>query len=167
MKMNYWNKFLTEEKYYFDCIINNFKNYFDKDHVKHFDIKDWDSGYDDDTHELRLLYNDDIQKELIKWIEKEVEEQRFFQKENWKPFNDPFDVHFMYLGYRKIFQYMNNYFQLAMEFECYVDNCKYCEDNESFYRFSLMLYKPNEPEILESNDFMMPEKDWNYQKYIK
>jgi hypothetical protein len=73
----------------------------------------------------------------------------------------------MYLGYRKVFQYDDHYFQLGMDYECYVDNCKYCETNPLLFRFSLMLYKPNEPEILESNDFMMPEKDWNYQKYIK
>ena len=107
------------------------------------------------------MYNDDIQKELIQWIQKEVEEQRFFQKENWKPFHDPFHIHLMYLGYRKIFQYKNFYFQLAMEFECYVENCKYCEDKESYYRFSLMFYETKKPELIEANNYMMPQSDWS------
>jgi hypothetical protein len=162
-----WNKFLLNENNYYKCLTDNFENYFDEDHIKHFDIKDWDSGYHYDAHELKIKYNDDIQKELIKWIKKEVEEQRLFQKNNWKPFCDRTYIAEMYLGYRKVFQYDDHYFQLGMDYECYVDNCKYCETNPLLFRFLLLVYRPNEPEILESNDFMMPEKDWNYQKYIK
>jgi hypothetical protein len=161
----YWDGFLIEGNLLFNYMKENFELLFDENNIKHFDLRDWNDGYDDNTQEMLALYNDNIQKELIQWIQEEIKEERLFQRNDWKPFRYPIYIAEMYLGYRKLFEYNNHFFQLAIEVACYVQNCKYCkvDDDNNHCHFSIILYENSKPEILKANNYMMPESDWSLE----
>ena len=47
--------------------------------------------------------SDEIEKELVTWIKKELIEGRLCNKQLWKPFRNNNTLTTMYYGYRKIF----------------------------------------------------------------
>ena len=69
-----------------------------------------------------------------------------------------------------MFQFKNYYFQLGIEEECALDNCKYCENNEKQIHFQLIIcgWKEKDDDnflqphiyfpILPNN--IMPERYW-------
>lgn len=164
----YWDRFLLEGEELFNYMIHNFDTMLDGDIVKHFDIRSGHYGYDTEADEINEKYAVDIQKNMVKWIKNEFEENKLFDKNNWKPFRDQDLLNYMYLGYRKMFQYKQYYFQLAIENMCGI--CDYCKiKNEDRTHFELALYgwKDENSEKLQPYDSfvnlcdnMMTEKYW-------
>jgi hypothetical protein len=94
----------------------------------------------------------------------------------------------MYYGYRKLFQYKQYYFQLAMESRCILDECEYCDlfddeyNDKNSKHFKLALYGRKDDnsnvirpcctccEIMILSDNIMIERDWDisikYNYYI-
>jgi hypothetical protein len=77
----------------------------------------------------------------------------------------------MVLGYRKMFQYKQYYFQLAIDARCGICiNCNYCKKEEYNKHFILALYgwkdddhdklQPDDA-IVIPNDNIMPDYYWN------
>jgi hypothetical protein len=168
----FWDRFLIEGDQLYDYMIKNYENMFDGKLIKHFTIRDGIYGYSDDTIKINEKYGIDIENQLIGWIQKEFNEKRLFQKIDWKPFRDQFNLSSMYFAYRKLFQYRNYYFQFIMETNCTIDNCKYCENDEIRSHFGLAIYgwKDDNSEILQPTenikipkDNIMPEIDWIYK----
>lgn len=151
---------------------------FDNDKIKHFEIIDGVYRHIKDTEEMTEEYSDEIQKELIPWIRKEFEEKKLFDKTLWKPFRDQSCLSHMYYGYRRLFNYKEYIFQLAMQSYCELDECKYCNHTKDNYfsiccenskHFCLALYgwKEEDSNILQPykdniipNDNIMPEIHW-------
>jgi hypothetical protein len=170
-----WDRFLKEGEELFNYMIHNFDDMFDGNKIKHFDIR-YEYIYDEGTQEIKERYGEDIQKELIPWIKKEFESNELINSTSWKPFRDQYTLSDMYFGYRKLFQFKHYYFQLAMESECDLDDCKYCinDTNKIIFspHFCLALYgwKDESSDILQPYnkvkiplDNIMPESDWVYQ----
>lgn len=145
-----WDRFLKEGEDLFNYMKHNFETMFDGDTIiKHFYIGSIFFGYDSNAREINKKYGEEIQKEIIPWIKKELEEGRLFDNTNWKPFRDSAILTDMYLGYKKIFKYNNYYFQFALEdgytnfSGCGADTCKYCNEEgntEMVGYFLLKLY---------------------------
>ena len=129
----------------FDYMIHNFESMFDGEKIKHFAIVDGIKGSGNeviDVDEFTKAHNTDIQKVLILWIKKEYEEGRLFIRENWKSIRDSYNPSFMYLGYKKMFQFRNSYTQIRVVFGCdvYTDDCEYCMKNDISKSFCLGVY---------------------------
>jgi len=136
-----WDRFLKEGDELYDYMIHHFDAFFDGDSIiKHFDIR---PGWDD----IKSFYIENIQKELISWIHEEWKNHRLNNKDNWKPFRDQLHLTSMYFGYRKMFQYNQYYFQLALENCCGV--CVYCKAGESWNHFELALLGWKEENSIE------------------
>jgi hypothetical protein len=166
-----WSRFLIEGDELFNYMLNNFENMFDGNlKIKHFDIRD-EAIYDIGSEEIMQKYDEEIQKDLIQWIKNELTEKRLFEKNNWKPFRDKYLLTYMYLGYRKLFQFKKYYLQLGLEAACVEsETCKYCEKNENQKHFQLILYgwkdencdklQPDERFTIVSNN-IIPDHYWN------
>jgi hypothetical protein len=169
-----WDRFLKEGDELFNYMTQNFETMFDGDTIiKHFHIGSIYYNYIDKAEEIYNNYGKEIQIELIPWIKNEFEEGRLFQKTNWKPFRNQYELTSMYYGYRKIFQYKNNYLQLALEDGCYMEKCRYCDEEniDSFSReFTLQLYEWDNCEDIQPisrfkvlKDGTLPESFWKIQ----
>jgi hypothetical protein len=173
-----WSSFLKEGDILYNYLINNFEELFDGNKIKHFGFRDGIYLNTLNNDEMNTIYGKDIQLELIPWIRIELEENRLFKKELWKPFRDRWHFSEMYYGYRKLFQYKHYYFQLAMETCCNLDNCEYCDMYDEYYcdtnskHFKLALYgwKDDNSNMLQPHckveipsDNIMIENHWTYQ----
>lgn len=167
----YWDKFLIQGDEFFYYMTYNFENMFDgESNIKHFYIRYGRRELMCNAEEIYDEYSDDIQKELIPWIKKEFEKNNLLEKINWKPFRDQDLLNYMYLGYKRMFQYKEYYFQLAIDNEwSETENCKYCINKEYYPHFVLALYgwKDNSCENLQPDncvsipsDNIMPEWYW-------
>ncbi len=169
-----WERFLKEGDILFNYMINNFEDMFDGDTIKHFDIRYGVYEVIDFIKEMaqidKIKWCNEIQNELIKWIRNEYNNNRLLNKNNWKPCRDVYHIVNMYLGYNKLFQYKQYYFQLAVDsdlLDC-MEDCKYCNNNESTIHFELALYgwKDYNSSILQPDniiilsDNMMPYEYW-------
>jgi len=142
-----WDRFLKEGDNLFNYMIYHFNYMIDRDNIKHFSIRSGIYGYTNEVDNIIEKYNIPIQKELIVWIKKELENNQLYKEKHWKPFRDQYLLTSMYLGYRKLFMYENYYFQLIIFPNCdNFDICYYCENNESSIHFELALigWKTNE-----------------------
>jgi hypothetical protein len=167
---SFWKPCIKESKKSFDYMINNFNSMFDKDTIKHFYIKYVSNDtmyYADDISEQ---YGVDIHRELIPWIKNEFEKITLIQINNWKPFRDSYLYTNVYLGYKKLFQYKQYYFQLTIDNSIRDDtnDCKYCKNGDSLIHFELALYgwKDINNKLQPSNDIipldnLFSEKVWN------
>jgi hypothetical protein len=144
-----------------------------EDKVKHFDVGYRWCKLRDAADEIREKYSNQIQRELVQWIKKEFQTNELFKIENWKPYRNPYEIVFMFLGYRKLFQYKHCIFQLILLYECDGDDdtciCKYCENEEYTPHFGVMLfgwrdikYEKLQPENILTvfDDNMVPEWYW-------
>jgi len=172
-----WNfdRFEEEGDILFKYMITNFNKMFDGEFkIKHFGVE---SGVND----LRVYvcdikqYMNNIEQEVIPWIQKEFENEELFEPTNWRPFREQFIFTTMFLGYKKMFQYKQYMFQLSLSDRCQDSySCKYCkeeiDDKESIH-FYLAFYgwkdgndgklKPyNHPVLTEEN--RLPESFWIY-----
>ena len=155
-----WNRLKREGETLYDYLIHNYDKLFDGDNIKHCYIRDGIYCNIADTDEIYEKYGQDIQLELLPWIQNEFNENRIFDKTLWKPFRDSYTLYHMYLGYRKLFRYKHYIFQLSMESECSDFDCKYCIDYIDNIEpvitphFCLALYGWKE----ENSDMLQPYK---------
>ena len=110
-----WNRLKREGETLYDYLIHNYDKLFDGDNIKHCYIRDGIYSHIANTDEIYEKYGQDIQLELLPWIQNEFNENRIFDKTLWKPFRDSYTLYHMYLGYRKLFRYKHYIFQLSME----------------------------------------------------
>jgi hypothetical protein len=165
-----WEELVKEGEALFDYMITNFDSMFDdKSRIKHFDIENGDYGLTCYVDEIKEKHFDSIQTALICWIKHELDINELFKNNNWKPFRDQEMLTTMFLGYRKMFEYKQYYFQLAIDDWC--GDCSYCKENENTaIHFELELYgwldkdtnilQPYYHDIVLS-DKIMAEKYWN------
>jgi hypothetical protein len=167
-----WGKFLKQGDVLFDYMIHNFDFMFDNGSIKHFiiwyGIRDLMSTCEDIEEE----HGTEIQKELLPWILKEHEEGRLFDKANWKPFRDSDIMTTMYLGYNKMFQYKEYYFQLTLDDWCDKTlQCYYCQrgeyKNKTHFQLAMYGWKKEGTDKLQPDnrvsippDNIMPECYW-------
>jgi hypothetical protein len=175
----FWPRFVKEGDFLYDYLINNFNKLLDNDKIIHFYIRDGIYYGIDNTERIKENYGNDIEKELVIWIKKEYQENCLFNRDFWKPFRDQETLSDMYNGYRKLFQYKEYYFQLAMESECGDYNCKYCKEYQinsiepiitPLFCLTLYGWKNKDSEMLQPYkhtiipiDNLMCDLDWNTQ----
>jgi hypothetical protein len=170
-KMPNWDKFLIEGHTLFTYMIQNFGTMFDGDtKIKHFDIESGVFGICDYIDDIKETYSDDIQIELIQWIQREMEETTLCQSSNWRPFRDQDLFLYMFLGYKKMFRYKHYYFQLILLSCCeQCDTCEYCKQEDNRIHFAVALYgwKDETKDSLQPyniftilHDDLMPDSFW-------
>jgi hypothetical protein len=165
-----WKEILKKGDKLYDYMRENFESMFDGESVmKHFEIR-FEGTCDLGSEALTEKYGSEIQKELVPWIYNQEKLNSLFDKTNWKPFRDKYCFREMYMGYKYMFQFKNYFFQLGIEEECALDNCKYCENNENQIHFQLIIcgWKEKDDDnflqphiyfpILPNN--IMPERYW-------
>lgn len=170
-KYPWWERFLKEGAELFTYMKENYGAMFENQNILHFCIISGD--FRATLSDIDDSYIDAIEKELISWINREKDNGRLFESNNWTPFSDPETVFDMFLGYRYMFVYTiknkQYYFQLILDKYCI--DCDYCErDGDGAIHFSLAYYGWNDGtqtklqpyntyEIKEDN--MIPEKYWH------
>jgi hypothetical protein len=165
-----WEEIVKENRKLFDYMTINFESMFDGDSiVKHFEIR-FEGTCDLGSQEIMEKHGTNIQKKLNPWIRKEYVEHRLFATEYWKPFCDKYNYKYTYLGYKHLFNFEKYYFQLGIEEQCAIEDCKYCQNNENEIHFQLIIcgWKENNKDttlkpyrnfpILPNN--IMPEYHW-------
>jgi hypothetical protein len=161
-----WVKFLAKGNILLKYMTTNFNTMICEDTIKQFDIGKGILWYESDKiDEIKKTYGTDIQKELVQWIKNEGDV--IFQPSMWKSTRDQDDPFAIFLGYRKIFQYKQYYFQLM------VDN----EDNDNieesiFFGLALYGWKDETNENMElcnmlnlTDSYIIPEYLWNSDEY--
>jgi hypothetical protein len=168
-----WKGHLEKGYKLFEYMIEHFKDMFISENIiKEFDIRPGLYGYGINEEEIMEMYGDDIQNQLLSWIQTEVEGKRFFDRVLWKSFRDQCTIRASYLGYKKMFQYNSFFFQIIIDDCC--GRCDYFKDNiickkDNCVHFELALYAWKtegnhiEPDFfnLKESDMMYPEKLWN------
>ena len=163
-----WERCIIEGKKSFDYMLNNFYDMFDETTIMDFYIRYATNTMKLYYEDVNEKYNSDIQCALIPWIKKEFENQLLANNINWKPFRDCHDYSDMYLGYNKLFQYKQYYFQLALESGCVCKECIPINKCGHPPCFELALYgwKDDTSKKLQPHDEiiiddMLPESYWN------
>ncbi len=139
----FWDRFLVEGDALFEYMIHNFEQMIDGFcHIKHFVIRSGESAASDSVDELNESQLKDIETELVPWIKHEYENQRLFDKLQWKPIMDPCHHCYMFLGYKHMFKFKQYYFQLALEEAC--EQCTHEDAKQPLFivtpHFELALY---------------------------
>ena len=132
------DKYIEESKHLFEYMIHNYKDMFDGNILKHFDIwytTWWMQSY---YEEVSNKIGGDIQTELVPWIRNEMESGRLIEPKYWKLFHDSDSFNDIYIGYKKLFFYKYYYFQLTIESTH--SDCIYCERKDNPIHFQLALY---------------------------
>ena len=164
------SRFVKEGDILFSYMIHNFVEMIDGDSkIKHFDINSGVFVLSEYIDDIKEKYSNDIQCKLITWIKSELYDKGLFHKENWRPFRDQDLLLYMFLGYKKLFQYKQYLFQLSLETNCECDTCEYCEKEVNRIHFSIALYgwkdecstqlKPINLFTI-SKDMIIPESFW-------
>lgn len=170
----WWDRFLIEGDRLFAYLTSKYDDLFTDSgsRIKHFYLRD-DAVHDIGTEKIREQYNKELEQELLHWIQNEHASGRLFQKDLWRPVRDSYLLTYMYLGYRKTFQFKHYVFQLAFEADCDLDDCETCKaetNTETTDHFSLAYLgwyvegkQTLEPynRILLQEDQMLPEWYWN------
>ncbi len=159
-----WEEFLIEGDELFNYMKHTFETMFEGDKIiKHFYITYGIYDLKKYAKELNDQYCKEIQKELIPWIKNELEDDKLFDNTNWKPFRDDIYIEFMHLGYKKIFQYKNFYFQLILDESCGICNyCKINNDNRTHFELALYGWKDDGRFKISENN-ILPEIFWKRQ----
>jgi hypothetical protein len=168
-----WDRFVKEGDILFNYMIQNFEKMFDGHSIiKHFDIESGFIGLFDYIDDIKEKYNDNLQYELIQWIQNEFHNNELFKETNWRPFRDQDILTCMFLGYRRMFQYKHYIFQLIINSSCEnCDVCEYCKHKENRIHFSLSFYGWKEKDCITlhpynrlslSDDNVLPEQFWLY-----
>jgi hypothetical protein len=153
----YWSKFLKEGDVMFDYMIKNYNRMVNDNKIWGLEIFEIDQKFGSEIHYLEKNYLDEIQKELIPWIQNQYKTGQLFEKSNWKPFRD-FGFTTFTLGYKVMFQYKQYYFQLSMDTDCPVVSGL---DDEEYVWVSFLLalygWKEDGKEKLQpDNDVAIP-----------
>jgi hypothetical protein len=152
-----WNEFLEEGGEMFEYMTQNFDTMIDEDFtIKHFTIRHGIFNETENVIKIRKKYGEDIQKNLIAWIQTEFKSGRLFDKSLWKPVRVSGDITDMFLGYRYFFSYKKYHFQLALYYVCmeyiFCKCCNYSENDNLNIHFELALYD-------WKNDKLQPDKN--------
>jgi hypothetical protein len=111
----YWSGYLQEGAKRFNYMIAHFEEMFESETtIKDFYVNPLTAllfSYED---EHNIVHVKEIQRQLILWIRNELSENRLFDANYWKPFQDWISRNEIYMGYRKMFVFNNTYFQLVM-----------------------------------------------------
>lgn len=133
-----WDRFLAEGNASLKYMIENFEKMFDTHSIKHFNIRD-EGCHDIGSQEITKEHGSEIIKELLPWIRNEKEEGYLFENTYWKPFRDIYTITSMYLGYKRMFNFKQYYFQLSIDRyiehdeECVLNgHCKHDDDCDDF-----------------------------------
>ena len=166
-----WKELVKEGETLFTYMTNNFDSMFDgKSRIKDFDIENGVFGLGKFTDEIKEKHFDSIQTNLITWIKKEFDTNELFNNNNWKPFRDPELITWMFLGYKKMFQYDKYMFQLTLNTYCNNEECE-CDYKKgenakhfglAFYGWIDERYTTLQPYNIHtmSADMSMPAKVW-------
>ncbi len=154
-----WEKCLQKYPIYFDGMTKNVETMLTRPFMdNYFIIHDSFFNDLDDVDDLKPKYYDTIIKKLIHWIKHEMKEY-FFEKENWKPFENYCSSRDMVIGYRKLFRYKKYYFQLAIDNLCCENffDCTQCQDMQYHSHF-VLLYRG----WMDKKHKKLQPKDYNY-----
>ena len=167
----YWSKFLKEGDVIFNYMIQNYNLMINDNKIWGLEIFEIRQKFGSEIHYLEKNYLDEIQKELIPWIQNQYKTGQLIEKSNWKPFRDHGFTTFT-LGYKVMFQYKQYYFQLSMDTDCPAIT-EFKDEEYSWVSFLLALYgwKEDGKEKLQPDDDVvippdntMPEWYWD-RKY--
>lgn len=147
-----WDKFLVEGDILFNYMTSNFTNMFDGNIIKHFYIRSGNRDISEETDKINDKYKCEIEQDLLSWIKIQYTDGLLFNKELWKPFRDEYMLTTMYYGYKKMFQYKEYYFQLAIDKIC--GQCEYCNKGEKRIHFELALFGWK-----DENNIICPDND--------
>lgn len=166
-----WERFVEEGEYTFAAMVKNFEDMLDGETtIKHFSFRMGDlcdmESYEVETHSAA-----EVQREMAAWIRKEKDEGHLFDPALWKPFRDKSMLTVAYLGYRRLFQHKDHYWQLSIESECEIHQCKYCKASGTCFgeHFATKLYAWKEEGVCTLQpynhltalpDGLMPDGDW-------
>jgi len=168
-----WNRFVEEGEELYNYMIDNFNNMIDGESIKHFDIVYGPYHTIKYIFDIKEKYFNDIHKEIIPWIKKEFDSKSLFKYNNWIPFRDQDAMVDMFLGYRKLFQYKEYFFQLTMLSQCDKLKCNDCniEELTLYKHFGLALYGWKEGNTIQpdnlftlNEDNIMPDKYWYWER---
>lgn len=161
---NGWLKFLAKGDVLFKYMTTHFNEMIDGDTIRQFAIGKgilWDES--DKIDEIKQAHGTDIQKVLVQWIKNEGD--TIFQPSMWKPMRDQYHLVDMFLGYRKMFQYKQYYFQLMVD---HYYNSEAHEDETIFFGAALYGWKEETSGKLEptnlfklSDSYLIPDYYWN------
>jgi hypothetical protein len=184
-----WINYIETGDKLFQYMVNNFETFFaDESTVKSFGLRNGDNCISSlEYEELNAILQKDgdgMQKELIPWIRKELDDGHLFKRENWNPFREyepcgcPGDTYF---GYRRMFLYKEYYCQLSIETICWIwriteeCDCEACKENTYIKHFELSIWGWNNEKFQNSReinkfatfpDDIIPDREWNIEKRI-
>jgi hypothetical protein len=163
-----WNKWMNEGIAMFNCMNININKMFEQNDtndkiIKKFEILGSTYHMICYENEIQEKYKNDIQSDLILWINAELDRGELLQSVNWMPFPTGEDVCYMFLGYRYLYVWNNHYFQLSLD-------SQYNINGELTTYFILSYYgwkEENNTKIQPSNYFIIPpdnripDETWN------
>jgi hypothetical protein len=167
----YWSKFLKEGDILFDYMIKNYNVMINDNKIRGLEIFEIRQNFYSEILYLEKNHFDEIQKELIPWIQNQYKTGQLFQKSNWKPFRDIGFTTFT-LGYKIMFQYKQYYFQLSLDtyypFEEQLKDDEYKEFDWVCFLLALYGWKEDGKEKLQPDNYVvipsdniMPDQYWD------
>ena len=155
-----YERFLEEGETYFNYLLDHYDKMINEEKkiLTHFTIRDGIPWITEHVEKVKNTYISDIKNKLIPWIINEHKSKDLFIKTNWKPFRDQYIMTTMFFGYKKMFNYNEYWFQLAIDWMC--DNQCICDETENMHpHFVLALYgwddRTNE-QLQPNNVFSIP-----------
>ena len=143
----HWTECSPEGLKSFNYMISRFEEMFESEStIKEFYVNPLNEAFYGSHDEFNDIYNKEIQKQLIIWLRKELADNRLFDVNYWKPFEDRVYMRTMYMGYKQMFMFNNYYFQLIISA---AEDVEYCF--ELIYHYGLSSLP----------DDMMPSNYWN------
>jgi hypothetical protein len=85
-----WNECLKEGDESFEYMLHHFYEMFDRNRIKHFDIRYTSNMTMEYYDNIREIYGDDIHTHVIPWIHRECYHGQLLKKENWKVYRDSY-----------------------------------------------------------------------------
>ena len=93
-----WERFIEEGRRSYAFMVTRFNDLFEENHIIDFFIR----------------YQHEIQPNLVQWLAAEYESGHLRQRENWKMYRDFYTITDGYLGYKHLFPYQDNWFQIVL-----------------------------------------------------
>lgn len=143
----YWSGFLHRGATLFTYMVEHYEDMFDSETtIKKFDM--YPMYHNRDEHEYFYdNHGEEINRLLTVWVRNEMTENRLFDSTFWRPLHNwTQGLYGMYMGYRKLFIFNDNYFQLIIT-----------DDND----VDILLGLVHHDYIEYTPDNMISEKFWN------
>jgi hypothetical protein len=140
-----WDRWMKEGDMLFKYMLHGFETLLDGDtNIKHFDICVGFKGLRENAavmaiiKEIKNKFTEELQRDLIVWIRRQIGCMDLFLSRNWRPFGNPKYSALMFLGYSRLFVWKKYYFQLILASDCENSNeCRYCKDEGSSVHFAI------------------------------